>query len=177
MQVTSANAGKDVLIISADRFEDSELLQPYQKLNEEGLSIAIASLRRGTITGKHGMEVSVDLRVDEVHADDYGMLLLPGGKAPAELRRSPEVLAIARRFMQQNRPVAAICHGPQILISAGVMAGRTATAYPSVAEELRQAGAHYVDREVVVDDNLITSRKPDDIPAFVHAILAQLHEA
>jgi len=177
MKIGSAKAGKDVLIISADRFEDSELLQPFQKLNEEGLSVEIASMKRGTITGKHGMQVTVDLRVDEVDPDNYGMLLLPGGKAPAELRQNPQVLDIARQFMQQDRPVAAICHGPQILISAGVMEGRTATSYPSVAEELKQAGAHYVDKEVVVDGNLVTSRRPDDIPVFVHEILKQLQEA
>lgn len=173
MQISSP-ARKHVLIISADGFEDSELLQPWQQLNEEGVSADIASLQAGTITGKHGMEVSASLSVDEVDPDDYDLLLLPGGKAPAELRKHERVLDIARQFFRDNKPVAAICHGPQILVSAGVMLGRTATAYPSVGDELTKAGANYLDKEVVVDDNLITSRKPDDIPAFMREILARL---
>jgi protease I len=142
MQISSEKVRKHVLIISADGFEDSELLQPYQQLNEEGVTADIASLRAGTITGKHGMEVKATLSVDEVNPDDYQMLLLPGGKAPAELRKHQRVLEIVRHFFQQNKPVAAICHGPQILISAGVMEERTSTSYPSVAEELREAGAN-----------------------------------
>jgi protease I len=177
MQISSEKARKHVLIISANGFEDSELLQPYQQLNEEGVSADIASMRAGTITGKHGMEVKATLSVDEVNPDDYQMLLLPGGKAPAELRKHQRVLEIVRHFFQQNKPVAAICHGPQILISAGVMEDRTSTSYPSVAEELREAGANYLDQEVVVDGNLITSRRPDDIPAFVGEILAVLKES
>ena len=176
MQISSQKKRKHVLIISADGFEDSELLQPYQQLNEEGVSADIASLRAGTLTGKHGMEVTATLTVEEVVPDDYEMLLLPGGKAPAELRKHQRVLDIARHFFQQNKPVAAICHGPQILISAGVMEGRTATSYPSVGDELKNAGANYRDQEVVVDGNLITSRKPDDIPAFVREILSRLKE-
>jgi protease I len=177
MQISSEKARKHVLIISANGFEDSELLQPYQQLNEEGVSADIASMRAGTITGKHGMEVKATLSVDEVNPDDYQMLLLPGGKAPSELRKHQRVLEIVRQFFQQNKPVAAICHGPQILISAGVMEDRTSTSYPSVAEELREAGANYLDQEVVVDGNLITSRRPDDIPAFVGEILAVLKES
>ncbi len=174
MQVSSSTPRKHVLIISGDGFEDSELLQPYQQLNEEGVSSDIASLQTGTITGKHGMQITVSLAVDDVEPDYYDLLLLPGGKAPAELRKHERVLDIARQFFRDNKPVAAICHGPQILISAGVMLGRTATAYPSVGEELTKAGAHYLDQAVVVDDNLITSRKPDDIPAFVREILARI---
>lgn len=177
MSEKSQHANRDILIISADGFEDSELLQPYQQLREEGLSVDIASLQAGTITGKHGMEVTASLGVDNVAPDDYAMLLLPGGKAPAALRRHQRVLDVAQHFMQANKPVAAICHGPQILISAGVIQGRTATAYPSVGAELKQAGADYRDEEVVVDDNLITSRRPEDIPAFVREILNTLRSA
>lgn len=174
MQISSEKSRKHVLIISADGFEDSELLQPYQQLNDEGVTADIASLQTGTITGKHGMEVTANLKVEDVTPDDYDMLLLPGGKAPAELRKHDSVLNIARHFFQQGKPVAAICHGPQILISAGVMEGKSATSASSVADELKSAGANYRDQEVVVDDNLITSRRPDDIPAFVQEILARL---
>lgn len=176
MQISSDKSRKKVLIISADGFEDSELIQPFQQLNEEGVSADIASLRSGTITGKHGVEVTANMAVDEVKPDDYDMLLLPGGKAPAELRKHENVLDIVRRFFQKNKPVAAICHGPQVLIGAGVMEGRTATSYPSVGDELKNAGATYQDQEVVIDGNLITSRKPEDIPAFVQQILLLIKE-
>lgn len=177
MQISSEKARKHVLIISADGFEDSELLQPYQQLNEEGVTADIASLQAGPITGKHGKEVTANLAVEEVNPADYELLLLPGGKAPAELRKHQRVLDIAQHFFQENKLVAAICHGPQILISAGVMKGRTATAYPSVGDELKNAGASYRDEEVIVDGNLITSRKPDDIPAFVREILARMKKS
>lgn len=177
MQISSKKRRKHILILSADGFEDSELLLPYQQLNEEGVTADIASLQKGTISGKHGVEIAANLSVDEVAPDDYDMLFLPGGKAPEELRKHERVLDIARQFLMENKPVAAICHGPQILISAGVMKGKTATASPSVAEEMRNAGGHYVDREVVVDGNLVTSRKPDDLPAFIRKMLACLQSA
>jgi protease I len=174
MQNSSQKRGKRVLVISADGFEDSELLQPYQQLRESGVSADIASLQSGVITGKHGKSVTVDLTVDEIDTENYDMLLLPGGKAPAELRKDERVLDVARCFIKKNKPVAAICHGPQILISAGVMQGRTATSYRSVADEMKKAGVNFLDREVVIDGNLITSRRPDDIPAFIREILAHL---
>ncbi len=174
MQISTEKTRKHVLIISADGFEDSELLQPYLQLSEEGVSSDIASLQAGLITGKHGKAVTANLAVDEVDPTGYDMLLLPGGKAPAELRKHEQVLELVRHFFRAGKPVAAICHGPQILLSAGVLSGRTVTSYRSVAEELKAAGINYVDREVVVDGNLITSRQPADIPAFVREILARL---
>jgi archaeal arginyl aminopeptidase len=155
------------LIISADNFEDSELLVPFYRLKEAGIEVSVASLNHGTITGKHGYEVAVDTTLDEVAPDDYALLVLPGGKAPAALRKEPKALEIARSFFASSKPVAAICHGPQILISAGLLRGRYATCYKSVADELKVAGALYEDREVVVDANLVTSRQPSDLPAFM----------
>jgi protease I len=105
-----------------------------------------------------------------VRAGDYDLLLLPGGEAPASLRKVPEAVAIARRFLQADKPVAAICHGPQLLIATGLMAGRTATCYRAVRQELEAAGVNYLDREVVVDGSLVTSRQPGDVPAFMRAI-------
>lgn len=162
------------LIISADNFEDSELLVPYYRLKEAGVKVTVASLKRGTITGKQGYEVSVDKAIEEVNPNDYAILVLPGGKAPAVLRTEPKVLEIAQSFFAGNKPVAAICHGPQILISAGLMKGRRATCYLSVADELKKAGALYEDQEVVVDANLITSRQPADLPAFMRETMKQL---
>jgi protease I len=162
------------LIISADNFEDSELLVPFYRLKEAGVEVSVASLSRGAITGKHGYEVAVDKTLDEVNTDDYSLLVLPGGKAPAAVRKEPKALEIARSFFAAGKPVTAICHGPQILISAGLLQGRRATCYRSVADELKEAGALYEDREVVVDANLVTSRQPADLPAFMRETMKQL---
>ena len=159
-----------VLIITADDFEDSELQVPLEQLQHEGIATDIASLQRGKIHGKHGYVAEVDLTVDEVDVTEYDLLILPGGRAPARLRKDLSVLEVVRAFIETGKPVAAICHGPQILISAAVLHGRTATCSKSVAAEMKRAGAYYVDKEVVVDDNLITSRKPADLPAFMRAI-------
>lgn len=146
------------LIISADNFEDSELLVPYYRLQEADIEVTVASMNRGAIKGKHGYEVTVNTALDEVDAEAYDILILPGGKAPAEVRKEAKALAIASSFFAQNKPVAAICHGPQILISADLLQARRATCYKSVADELKAADALYEDMEVVVDGNLITSR-------------------
>jgi len=162
------------LIISADKFEDSELLVPYYRLKEVGVEVTVVSLNRGAIKGLHGYEVTVDKTLDEVNPDDYAILVLPGGKAPAVVRKEPQALEIARSFFARSKPVAAICHGPQILISAGLLKGRRATCYKSMAAELKEAGALYEDREVVVDANLVTSRQPADFPAFLRETMKQL---
>ena len=162
------------LIISADNFEDTELLVPYYRLKEAGVEVAVASLSRKAIKGKHGIEVAVDKTLDEVNPDDYAILILPGGAAPALVRKEAKALEIARSFFARGKPVAAICHGPQILISAGLLQGRRATCYKSVADELKKAGALYEDREVVVDANLVTSRQPADLPAFMRETMKQI---
>lgn len=154
------------LILSADNFEDSELLVPLYRLREAGFEVEIASDKRDNLRGKHGYEVQVNKLISEVAAADYQLLLLPGGRAPAAIRNIPAVQEIARTFMNEGKPIAAICHGPQILISAGVLRGRKATCYKEVMTELREAGAQYEDTEVVVDGNLVTSREPKDLPAF-----------
>jgi protease I len=165
---------KKALIISADHFEDSELLFPFYRLQEAGLAVDVAAISRGKIHGKHGYEVVADKSLRDVDPNAYDLLVLPGGKAPATLRKEAAAVAIAQDFMRNNKPVAAICHGPQILISAGVMVGRRATCYHSVAEELKQAGALYEDQEVVVDGKLVTSRQPADLPAFMREMVRLL---
>lgn len=163
-----------VLMISTDGFEDTELLVPLYRLQEENIDVDVAAPDARTITGKHGYEVKANLAVDAVKTTDYDMLVLPGGKAPATLRHDEQVLQIARDFFGKKKPVAAICHGPQILITAGLLNGRTATAYKTVGKEVEQSGAKYKDEELVVDDNLITSRQPSDLPAFNREILRRL---
>jgi protease I len=162
------------LIISADNFEDSELLVPYYRLKESGVEVTVASLSRGAITGKHGYEVAVDKTLDEINSNDYALLVLPGGEAPVVVREESKALEIARSFFARSKPVAAICHGPQILVSAGLLRGRRATCYRSVVDELKEAGALYEDREVVVDANLVSSREPADLPAFMRETMKQL---
>lgn len=162
------------LFISADNFEDSELLVPYYRLQEAGLEVVVASMQRGTIKGKHGYEVPVDKHLAEVNESDYDILVLPGGKAPETVRRESRAQEIARSFFEHNKPVAAICHGPQTLISAGLLRGRQVTCYKTVVDELKEAGAQYLDQEVVVAGNLITSREPGDLPAFMREIMKKL---
>ena len=162
------------LIISADLFEECELKIPYQSLRELGIQVDIASIKKGTITGKSGFNIYVTLTLDEVDPKNYNMLILPGGKAPALLRKDEKVLDITRHFFAQDKPVAAICHGPQILISAGLVKAREITGYQKIKEELTEAGAIYLDEQVVVDGNLITSRIPSDLDAFMEAIKKKL---
>lgn len=162
------------LIISADNFEDTELLVPYYRLEEEGVQVDVASIKKGKIKGKHGYEVEVNKTLKEVNSADYDILILPGGKAPETIRKEKEAIEIARHFFEKDKPVAAICHGPQTLISAGLLKGRHATCYKSVAREMKDAGALYEDKEVVVDRNLITSRQPSDLPSFMREAMRML---
>lgn len=155
------------LFISADNFEDTELLVPYYRLQEEGFQIDIASVSKGIIKGKHGYEVEANKTLKEVNPDDYDILILPGGKAPGTIRNDKNAAEISKYFFSNNKPVSAICHGPQTLITAGLLKGRRATCYKSVAQEMKEAGALYEDKEVVVDGNLVTSRQPSDLPAFM----------
>jgi len=116
----------------------------------------------------------VDITVNEVEPEDYDLLILPGGKAPAQLRKEKKVLEIAEHFVKNNKPVSAICHGPQILISAGLLEGKNATCYQSVANEMKDEKVNYVDSEVVVDGNIVTSRRPGDLPAFMRETIKLL---
>lgn len=162
------------LIVSAGLFEDCELLVPYYRLQEEGYQVDIAAPAHGHIHGMHGYAVEAGKALCEVNPEDYAAFVLPGGKAPENIRREPAALAIAQAFFRAGKPVAAICHGPLILLSAGLLQGRHATCYPRVAEQLRQAGVYYEDREVVVDGNLVTARQPADLPAFLRELMRLL---
>jgi protease I len=161
----------NALIISADNFEDSELLVPYYRFKEEEVQVDIASFKTGKIRGKHGYEVEVNKTLKDVHPDDYDILVLPGGKAPGTIRKEKKALEIAKHFFEKEKPVSAICHGAQTLISADLVKGRNVTCYKSVAEEMKEAGAVYEDKEVVVDGLLVTSRQPSDLPAFMRETL------
>jgi protease I len=164
------------LIISADDFEDSELLYPYYRLKEEGVGVSVASFGEGRIKGKHGYSRKVDLFLGDVDPDEYDILILPGGRAPERLRLHKDTLRIAKHFFEKNKPVAAICHGQQILISAGLIKGKKATSWGGIRDDLIAAGAKYKNEEVVVDGNLITSRQPKDLPAFMREIVRKIRE-
>ncbi len=163
------------LIISADGYEDTELLVPYYRFLEEGIEVDIASMTKGPLKGKRGYEVQATIALADVAPDGYDILVLPGGRAPAALRKENAALEIAKDFFRKQKPVAAICHGPQVLITAGLLEGRRATCYRSVAEELKASGAAYEDKPVVLDGNIVTSRQPSDLPAFMREIMKMVH--
>lgn len=165
---------KKALFLSADEFEDTELLVPYYRLQEAGVEVTIASMKKSPIEGMHDYKVPVNKTFDEIDPGEYNILVLPGGKAPAKVRKNEKALEITRHFFEHNKPVAAICHGPQILISAGLMKEKHATCYSTVVPELKEAGAIYEDTEVVIDNNLVTSRNPSDLPAFMREIMKKL---
>ena len=171
-----------ILIIATDGFEESELLEPKRLLEESGAKVIIASLERGQIKGWKGKDwgksVSVDLLVDDVAPDEYAALLLPGGQInPDILRMEDKAVQLVRDFCEAGKPVAAICHGPWLLAEADVIDGKRVTSWPSIRTDLANAGAEVEDAEVVTDGNLITSRNPDDIPAFCDALIAALNDA
>jgi protease I len=163
--------GKRVAITAADMVERVELMEPRKALQDAGAETELISLKPGQIrTFNHfdpAESEKVDKAVEEADASDYDALMIPGGVGnPDQLRGDENMVAFVRDFFEQGKPVAVICHGPWVLIDAGVVRDRTMTSWPTVGTDLRNAGANWVDREVVVDSGLVTSRKPDDIPAF-----------
>jgi protease I len=171
-----------VMIIATDGFEQSELEKPKANLEQAGFETVVVSLEDGEIKGwdqkDWGRPVKVDMTVDEVEATDFDALLLPGGQMnPDILRMNDRVVKLVKDFDQAGKPIAAICHGPWLLVEAGIVEGKTVTSWPSVRTDLRNAGANVVDQAVATDGNIITSRKPDDIPAFSEALIAALENA
>lgn len=171
---TSLN-GKRVALLATNGFEQVELTEPRSSLEGAGATCHVVAPEPGTIRAwdedDWGITVDVDKTVDEVSVEAYDLLVLPGGVInPDHLRRHEPVVAFVRGFAESGKPVAAICHGPWTLIEAGVVEGRRMTSFSSIRTDLENAGADWVDQEVVVDGNLITSRKPDDLPAFNEAL-------
>lgn len=175
-------ASARVLFIATDGFEQSELFEPRQALLDRGAQVTLASNKSDPIQGmKHqekGDTIRPDASIHDVDAGDYDALVIPGGVAnPDTMRMEEDALRIVRDFFAQDKPVAAICHGPWLLAEADVVAGRKLTSWPSIRTDLQNAGANVVDEQVVVDRNLITSRKPDDIPAFNSALIEAIEAA
>ncbi|WP_297503469.1 deglycase PfpI [Thermococcus sp.] len=163
-----------VLSLSADEFEDLELIYPLHRLKEEGHEVYVASFQREKITGKHGYSAEVQLTFDEVDADEFDALVLPGGKAPERVRLSEKAVSIAGKMFEDGKPVASICHGPQILISAGVLKGRRGTSTITIRDDVKNAGAEWIDAEVVVDGNWVSSRHPGDLYAWMREFVKLL---
>ncbi len=170
-----------VLMIATDGFENDELFKPRQALLDAGATVTLASIKTDAIQGEKAGEkadtIKPDMTIDDVDTDDYDALVLPGGVGnPDRMRTEERAIEIVTEFMDDDKLVAAICHAPWLLAEADVIDGRRLTSWPSVRTDLSNAGATVVDQEVVVDGNLITSRKPDDIPAFNAAVIKALTE-
>ncbi|MCZ7371677.1 MAG: type 1 glutamine amidotransferase [Candidatus Methanoperedens sp.] len=165
------------LILVAGDVEDIEFFYRYYRQREEGWEIDVAAPDARKIVGKHGYDFEPDRKISEASAEDHDLLVLPGGKAPEQVRLQPEAVEIARSMLEAGKTVAAVCHGIQTLISADVLRGRKATCWPGIRDDAEAAGAEYLDQEVVIDGNLITSRRPEDLPAFCRETLAAAKQA
>ena len=173
--------GKTVAIIAADMVEQVELVEPRKALKEAGAETQLISLKPGEIQGFNHFDkadkLKVDKTIEEVDAADYDALMIPGGVGnPDQLRGDENVVAFVQEFFEAGKPVAAICHGPWVLVEAGVTKGRKLTSWPTLQTDIRNAGGTWVDQEVVVDQGLVTSRKPDDIPAFNKKMIEEFCE-
>jgi protease I len=162
------------LILLADGFDDVQFFCPWYRLREEGIEVTLASPAGKTVTGLHGYQVEPDMPIIEVNPAEYDLLVVPGGQAPERLRLREEAVDIARTFMDEDRRVATLGHGPQLLLSAGALNGRHATCAPGIRDDLRAAGASYHDESIVTDGNLITARGQGELPDFCRALLMPL---
>ena len=174
-------SNKKVAILTEEGFEQVELTSPVEALKYAGATVHIISPKSGKIKAwdktDWGITVDVDKELSEVSPDDYDALVLPGGVLnPDKLRQNKDAVAFVKTFLEEGKPLAAICHGPQMLIETGMIKGRKLTSYPSLQTDLKNAGAHWVDEEVVVDHGLVTSRRPDDLPAFNKKVIEEIAE-
>ena len=173
--------GKRVAFLATDMVEQVELTEPWKAVESEGATPELISLEEGEIQGFNHYDKAeafrVDRTVEEARADDYDALVVPGGVGnPDTMRMDENALDFVRQFFEQGKPVGVICHGPWMLVEAGVVRGRTVTSWPSLRTDIGNAGGNWVDKEVVVDNGLVTSRKPDDLPAFIEKIVEEFAE-
>jgi len=166
---------KKMLILLERGLEDSEFIYPYYRFQEEGYKMDIVAPEAKTeYTGKHGVSFASEFDPAEVNLDDYEALIIPGGQAPDRMRIHPNMVNLVKAAHRKGKVIAAVCHGPQMLIEADIVRGKTATSWPSVRTDLRYAGARVVDEAAVVDGNIVTSRSPDDLPDFCGATIKLL---
>ncbi|UOB16740.1 type 1 glutamine amidotransferase domain-containing protein [Abyssalbus ytuae] len=173
--------GKKVAILATDGFEKSELFEPYEALTKEGATVHIVSDKDGDIkgweNGNWSKSISVNRLLNNTSESDYNALVLPGGVMnPDSLRTNNNALEFIKAFFKSGKPVAAICHAPWLLISAGVVENREITSYHTIKDDVKNAGGRWTDKEVVVDNGLVTSRNPDDLPAFIDKIIEEIKE-
>ena len=171
-----------VLIVATDGFEEWELFGPREILQKRGAEVVLASLKtdpiQATVHDDPGKTIRPDLTVDDANADDFDALILPGGvRNPDHLRLHGNVIELIKAFDRQGKPVAAICHGPWLLVEADLLRGKTATSWPSIRTDLRNAGANVIDQAAVTDGNIVTSRNPDDVEAFTEAVIDLIENA
>ena len=174
-------SNKKVAILTEEGFEQVELTSPLEALKNAGAQVDVISPKSGKIKAWNhtdwGIEIDVDKELSTVSPDDYDALVLPGGVMnPDKLRQNKEAVAFVSAFLDEGKPVAAICHGPQVLIETGMISGRNMTSYPSLQTDLKNAGVNWTDEEVVVDNGLVTSRNPDDLPAFNKKMIEEIAE-
>jgi protease I len=163
-----------VIILTADDTEDIEFFYPYYRLTEEGYTVDVVTPEGGAFQGKHGIGLKHTKAINEVIPEDYVLLYIPGGKAPAELRDNIDVINFVTDFAKSNKPIAAVCHGPQVLISAGLVQGKQMATWPGVAKELEEAGGTFIDEALVEDGQFITARMPGDLPRHLYGVLQYL---
>lgn len=162
--------GKRIAVLAEDLYEDLELWYPVLRFREAGADVAIVGPKRGEFTSKHGYPVQADLAADEVDPETLDAVVVPGGYAPDRMRRHPSMVDLVRKAGEKGKVVAAICHGPWMLVSARLLKGRRVTGFFAIRDDLVNAGAGFLDAEVVTDGNIVTSRRPEDLPAFCRAI-------
>jgi protease I len=164
--------GRRAAILAENLYQEMEVWYPLYRLREEGCEVKVVGTgSAGTYTSKHGYPIQVDVAADQVRADDFDAVVVPGGYAPDLLRRYPAVLKLVREAHEKKKVVAAICHAGWVLASAGILKGKKVTAFQAIRDDMVNAGAEFLDKEVVVDGRLVTSRKPDDLPAFCREII------
>jgi len=167
-----------VLLLIENGFEDRELIYPYYRLQEAGYKVDVVGPRaKVTYNGEHGLTMESDLSPEDVNIDDYVAIIIPGGRAPDRMRTNKGLVNLVKEAFDKGKVIAAICHGPQLLIEAGVVKGKKATCYVSVSTDLKNAGGIYLNKSVVVDGNLVTSRFPADLPNFCHETLKLLEKS
>ena len=163
-----------VLILTADDTQDLEFFYPYYRLNEEGYSVDVATPKGGSFKGKMGMGLKETRAIGDVSPQDYALLYIPGGKAPAELRKNEKVIDFVKVFARSGKPIAAICHGPQVLVTADLVRGKKISAYPEVQKEVEEAGGRYADEALAIDGQFITARVPGDLPRHLCGVIDTL---
>lgn len=170
-----ADPEKSILILTADKTEDTEFFYPYYRFIEEGYRVDVATPEGGAFKGKNGSGLEETKKIADVRSEDYDLLYIPGGKAPAKLKKMEEALALTRHFFESNKPIAALCHGPQVLAAAHIIEGRKIAGWPEIENEIVEAGGKFIDQETVIDGPFITARWPGDLPAHLAATLEALH--